>query len=329
MEWKQSDNDPPCRWTLGNHILEVRLKDGQWVPCKVAFRYMTQRPWARIPVAGSAKKRTLVINPIVACLAGGRNKLVAAKAYDMFNAKNRVHGIELHYPETIHDVRKSEVPLWVESMGGIAVVKVPYGNAGQGVYTITKPEDLKAFMEEDTVYDAYIVQSLVGNHAWSSTTKSGQYYHVGMVPDKQNDIYAGDLRMQISYDYSKKAWRPLAAYSRRALTPLKEKLDGTQDSWSMLGTNLSVKLEGADSWTTDTSRLILMDSRDFNKLGISVDDLIDAFMQSVFATAAIDNLAQRLQAEDSAFDFDLFRSLNNDSALLNEILREVDEEEVK
>ena len=47
-------------------------------------------------------------------------------------------------------------------MGGHAVVKVPYSNAGQGVYTITCPEELANFMAEDSRYDKYIVQSLVG-----------------------------------------------------------------------------------------------------------------------------------------------------------------------
>lgn len=85
----------------------------------------------------------------------------------------------------------------------------------------------------------------------------------------------------------------------------------------MLGTNLSLKLpEGG--WTTDTSRLILMDRRDFNQLGIGVDDLIDAYIQTVLATIAIDKMAERLMANGS-FDHQLFRSLNPDDALIKEI----------
>lgn len=33
------------------------------------------------------------------------------------------------------------------------------------------------------------------------------------------------------------------------------------------------------SWGTETERLLLMDSRDFNRIGIGVDDLIEAYMQ--------------------------------------------------
>ena len=33
------------------------------------------------------------------------------------------------------------------------------------------------------------------------------------------------------------------------------------------------------SWGTETDRLLLMDSRDFNRLGVGVDDLIEAYMQ--------------------------------------------------
>ena len=35
----------------------------------------------------------------------------------------------------------------------------------------------------------------------------------------------------------------------------------------MLGTNLSVK-QASNQWDTETSRLLLMDRRDFNRLGI-------------------------------------------------------------
>ena len=45
----------------------------------------------------------------------------------------------------------------------------------------------------------------------------------------------------------------------------------------MLGTNLSVKLADG-SWTTETTRLVCMDRRDFNKLGLGLDDLIDAVL---------------------------------------------------
>lgn len=85
----------------------------------------------------------------------------------------------------------------------------------------------------------------------------------------------------------------------------------------MLGTNLSIKLpEGG--WTTDTSRLLLMDRKDFNQLGLGIDDLIDAYIQTVLSVVAIDRMATRLMASGS-FDYQLFQSLNPDNALLNEI----------
>ena len=36
-----------------------------------AVRYVTQRPWDRIPL----NTKTLIMNPLVGCLAGGRNKV--------------------------------------------------------------------------------------------------------------------------------------------------------------------------------------------------------------------------------------------------------------
>ena len=60
----------------GEGVLEVLSAEDQWVPIRAAVRYVTQRPWNRIPPLA----RTAILNPVIACLAGGRNKLLAAKA---------------------------------------------------------------------------------------------------------------------------------------------------------------------------------------------------------------------------------------------------------
>jgi hypothetical protein len=55
---------------------------------------------------------------------------MASRAYDFFNAELTGSGLAVRVPETIRNVTKSEIPLWVDSMGGHAVLKVPYSNAG-------------------------------------------------------------------------------------------------------------------------------------------------------------------------------------------------------
>ena len=318
VEWYKNDPDPPARFN-DERILEIRTKEGEWVPIRAAFRYVTQKPWNRIFVS---KTKTAIINPLNACLAGGRNKALAAKAYDFYNATLQTEevGVSIRTPETIRDVSRAEVPLYVSSFGGHAVVKVPYGNAGQGVYTITSQKELDEFMEaeKDCPYDSYIVQSLIGNSSWSSVQRTGQYYHVGTIPNKKCHTFVSDLRMMIHYDYTLGCYRPLIIYARRTRTPLAETLTPESDSWAMLGTNLSVKT-GDDQWDTETSRLLLMDRRDFNQLGISVDTLIDGFIQTVLSVIAIDNMAGNLIGEDGSFNTDLFTSLNKDEGLLKEL----------
>ena len=67
----------------------------------------------------------------------------------------------------------------------------------------------------------------------------------------------------VHYDYKVGGFKPLATYSRKARSPLTANLEGDLSSWDMLGTNLSIKIDSA--WSTETSRLLLMDTRDFNK----------------------------------------------------------------
>ena len=299
------------RFTQG--VLEVRI-DEHWRPIRGALRYVTQQPWQRIPPV----VRTRIFNPVLVCLAGGRNKLLASKAYDLFNASQQEHGLRIRTPETIWDVSRAEVPLWVQRMGGVAVVKNPYSNAGQGVYTITGPAELEAFMESEQAYDVFIVQALIGNLGWSSRSEAGRLYHVGTVPDKRGRIFAADLRMMVGN--GPEGFFPVAMYARRARTPLELELRDGASSWDMLGTNLSVK-RADGGWDSQTERLVLFDSRDFNKLGVGLDDMIEAYVQTVMSVRAIDELAVQLVTRKGVFRRRFFHTLNPDAALVAEIAR--------
>ena len=84
----------------------------------------------------------------------------------------------------------------------------------------------------------------------------------------------------------------------------------------MLGTNLSIKI-GENKWDSDTKRLMLMDRKDFNTLGMGLDDMIEAYIQTVLSIVAIDKLCKKLLGREK-FNSELFASLNNDRALLGE-----------
>jgi hypothetical protein len=292
-------------------ILYLKTEDGE-KKIRAAFRYVTQKPWNRIPI----HSKTKILNPVLACISGGRNKMVAAKAYDLFNADLQGTGLKINMPETIWDVSKNEVPLWVKKMGGQAVVKVPYSNAGQGVFTIVSERELDNFMANDYEYDRFIVQSLIGNYKWSSNTSKGKLYHVGTIPSSKGFTYVTDIRVMVSA--TEEGIKPLCVYARRAKEPLLNELTAGNNSWDMLGTNLSVKNEDG-SWSSDTNRLLLMDRRDFNKLGIGLDDLIEAYIQTVLSMVAIDNMAKNFINKNGKFRTKLFRSLNDDDSLINEI----------
>ncbi|MEZ4287216.1 MAG: hypothetical protein R3A47_03525 [Polyangiales bacterium] len=295
-------------------VLHVCDESGRWIPVRAAMRYVTQRPWTRLPPIN----RTMVFNPSLACLAGGRNKLVAAKAYDLLNAKLAEDGLEIRTPETIWDCSLMEVPLWIQRLGGFGVVKNPYSNAGQGVWTITSPDELAAFMDLEHRYDRFIVQALIGNSGWSSSGKQGRLYHVGTVPNRKHEIFAADVRCMVGAGPS--GFRPIAVYARRARMPLGDSPTSTGSSWDVLGTNLSFKRSDG-SWGGNTERLLLMDSRDFNRLGIGLDDLIEGYIQTVMSVTAIDEMAEQLVTKKGKFRRRLFLSLNPDPTLVDEVMQ--------
>ncbi|MBK9981269.1 MAG: hypothetical protein IPP15_02390 [Saprospiraceae bacterium] len=298
-----------------NHYIEILDERNKWKQVVAAFRYVTQKPWNRIPVSS----KTRIYNPIIACLAGGRNKLIASKAYDQYNGEIDRMGLKIRTPETIWDVQKDEVPLWVKRMGGQAVIKVPYSNAGQGVYTIVNESELNDFLSRDYEYSKFIVQSLIGNYRWSSRTESGKFFHLGTIPNAKGETYVFDLRMMICA--TPLGFRPVCVYSRRANSPLTDTITEGTSSWDMLGTNLSHK-DTHGQWTTDTNRLILMDRRDFNHLGMGLDDLIEAYIQTILSTIAIDKMACRLVNSRGQFNSKLFASFNDDPYLIREIMLE-------
>ena len=304
------DPEAPARFTE-DRVLEIKV-NGEWTPIRAAFRYVTQRPWTRIPLVS----KTLIFNPTLVCVAGGRNKMLAGKAYDFLNGELLSSRLAIRAPETIWDVEKTQVPFWIQRMGGVAVVKDPYSNAGQGVYTITSQDELDAFMEGEYRYGRFIVQSLIGNSGWSSKSALGRLFHVGTVPNKRGHIYCADLRFMVGS--SPEGFFPVAIYARRARKPLASSLDGPDSSWEMLGTNLSVKT-GPNQWTTESERLMLMDSRDFNRLGVGLDDLIEGYIQTLLSVTAIDTMASRLLTQKGRFRKRFFSSINPDDALIREL----------
>lgn len=283
-KFEKNDPDPPAKFI--DKKLYIKSENDEWVPIRAAFRYVTQEPWNRIPLGS----KTLLLNPIEACLAGGRNKSEAYLAYMKFNEKFKEDGIRLDTPKTVLDVNLKDIPKHFEAFGKSMVIKVPDSNAGQGVYTITSEKELEKTMKELEQNDPegrYLIQQLIYSNYIKGADKTDSWYHVGTIPDKKGRSYAFDLRLMMSY--TSEGIRPLAIYSRRARLPLNKPLPEGADSWELYGTNLSVKqMEG---WTYDDERLMLYDIRNFATLGLGIDELITGFIQSAMATYAIDQHA--------------------------------------
>jgi hypothetical protein len=140
---------------------------------------------------------------------------------------------------------------------------------------------------------------------------------VGTIPNAKGRTFVADLRMMVSS--TEEGILPLCTYARRAKLPLEDDWTSDASSWDMLGTNLSFKLPSGE-WDSDTHRLILMDRRDFNKLGIGLDDLIEAYIQTVLSTVAIDKMAESLLSSQGELNRAKFKIVNDDQGLMNEIL---------
>lgn len=308
------DESLNVKWLSG--IMYVKDSSEKWHPIRGCVRLVTQKPWTKIPLVS----KTIVVNPIITCIAGGRNKNIASYAYKLFNADQSKNSTKLgiREPYTLINVQKQEIKLLIENDANLnkkAVIKVPYDNCGQGVYTIVNDYELKKFLNTNHNYEKFLVQSLCGNFKWSS----GQYFHLGTLPNNKrtNEIFAFDIRMLVKSN--KDGFSPISVNFRRARKPLADCLDNIDSSWDILGTNLSMTI-GKNNWKTDEDRLLVMNDEDFVQLGMDIDDLIESYIQTVLAIVAIDQLCIQLYDDSNElFDVDLFKKINPDDVLINEI----------
>ena len=79
------DSNPPVVWRDG--VMHVRDEHGDWQPIRAAFRYVTQKPWQRIPL----RSRTLILNPIIACPASSTPAPVQLTSHATANSTTHVY----------------------------------------------------------------------------------------------------------------------------------------------------------------------------------------------------------------------------------------------
>ncbi|CAG8791586.1 3950_t:CDS:2, partial [Dentiscutata erythropus] len=130
---------------------------------------------------------------------------------------------------------------------------------------------------------------------------------------RHNQTFVNDLRMMVSADET--GFYPVAFNSRRARKPLPTHITNNSNwnSWEIFGTNVSVKLDAR--WVIDYERIITTDQKEFDIAGLGIDELIDAYVQTVLSIIAIDKMCQKLLVNNE-FNFELYHTLNPDNVLL-------------
>lgn len=292
----------------------VQAKDGElWIRdaggtarrVGSAIRYVTGRPWTRLPV----DTHTPLQNPISACLLGGRNKLIAAKAYAALNEALHGTGLRIPTPVTHAEVCAEDVPRAVAELGGRAVIKNPYSNAGQGVAVVETTADVDTWRTQPQRYGRFVVQGLI---AGAEDPAPGPYAQRGIQPHGQDGRFAADVRVVVVR--SGAGFTPVAAYARHARAPLQS----AASPWERYGTNLSVRA-GDGGWDAESHRLVTLSEADFPALELSAADLVDAYVITVLAAVAIDRFAETLLGPAGEISEAAFRAACPDDALFKEI----------
>src|SRR5690606_18700484 len=96
VEFCDGDKNPCVRYNKDS-VMEIEISEGKWIPIRAVFPFLTVRPWNRLPVVSS---KTLLLNPVISALCGGKNKLLASKAYNFLNSELSPFGIRIVIPKT-------------------------------------------------------------------------------------------------------------------------------------------------------------------------------------------------------------------------------------
>jgi len=278
-----------------NGVLEIGTASG-WMRAAGALRYVTDQPWLRLPLSTS----TPILNPVIACLAGGRNKHLANLAYERFNERWKGRGFSINAPSTVGDLARDDVAAAVAAFGGQAVIKTPYGHAGDGIFPVVREEGLAQWrLANESGSGRYVVQRLIGEE------------HRCNAGAGDADQVVFDFRMMLSN--GSRGFRLISTFGRKAKQrfsfPLRQ--ESVRDQ---LITNISFR-DQSGQWQTDPQRVVPFNEENFGRLGLTLDDLIDAFLQSAMAMVAIDELSKELSDSEGKLDLPAFHSLNGDREL--------------
>jgi len=284
----------------------------KWVPIRACFRTLSAAPWIRIPVSNNLK--TFMYPHPITCLTTGKNKLLANYAYEQFNEKYRGFGLEIKTPRTVSGVEKKDIrEIIKQEFGFRAIIKTPYDGHGRGIYVVRDEADVDKFLALDSSrYNLFLVQDLIGFETDICKDNPSRYTHVGYVgPDHSK--YAYSLRMIVTD--SPTGYKLICICGARASMPFYRGRADVVDEQSDLSyiTNIVPKeLEGME-------RDIPASEDGVKRMGFTVDNVVDAYLQSVMCMLAIDQVCQNLFREDGCLDLELLKKLCPDPQLLSEV----------
>lgn len=78
-------------------------------------------------------------------------------------------------------------------------------------------------------------------------------------------------------------------------------------------TNIGTKVDGE-------MRSFYLDDAGMKGMGVTMDDVIDGFMQTVYSIHALDNMCKKLTMENGELNLQLLQELNPDPQLLAEVV---------
>jgi hypothetical protein len=246
-------------------------------PITGAIRYIHKDPWNYL--APSVKGT--FINSTKVDLCGGRDKLMAERAFDSCIVHNKK--IVLSRPECFTAHTREELEHIILSKEFPLVVKKRFLNSGIGIYFILN-KDLSVLKElSDKDFPIVVQQMIIAPGTGINSDFPWEQKGVCI----EGKRYAYDLRVVVASGPD--GYKPLMVYGRRGRRPfsdLKNCGHGTEIFDDIFKVNIAKK-KGSD-FVFESNRLILPTDEGWEMLGITESELMAAYMESILSLYAAD-----------------------------------------
>lgn len=273
-------------YCISNEYIEIF--DGKsWLNIRAAFLIIPDDIYLCLPF----QTKTFLSNSALSFIAGGINKNTAASAFNKMN-QDLPDYLQIKYPFTTNNLTKEECINLTNERDGIGVAKGAYGYGGKEVFFLLSEENKKEFIDSNVASKSFVYQDLIGFPHWFSFERDERVYQIGT-----KDNFVCDFRFIIAYTVTE-GFKFISMFSRKSMKSFDCAFeDVIRCPKEVLTTNLTSLPDVYTETCYYHPKILQMNDENVDLTNLTLNDLVEFYVQAVLATIACDKNAIELRGK--------------------------------